>query len=566
MRASIPCLPLALLFASCPSSDEPTPPAPKATESTTPAAKATSPLHFTDVTAESGIDMLVTSGINPPTMLLEVKGSGMALIDYDEDGDPDVFFPNGATIESPDAGPGCRLYENLGGMRFRDATEQARLTFRGWSYGAAVGDYDNNGFDDISVTCYGKNALLKNTGDGKFVEVGAAAGVQGDSWSSASSWGDIDNDGDLDLYVVGYVGLDVEEPKPIAHFLGVKVFAGPMGLPAVPDVLYENQGDGTFRDITEGSGVGKASPSWGLGVVILDFDGDARPDIYVGNDSQASFLFKGLGAGRFEEVGILGGIAYNEDGAGQATMGIAVGDVDGNGLPDLFTTNFMYDTNTLHVNLGGLIFEDRTRQYGLYHDGRPYLSWAANFYDFDHDTDEDLVFFNGHIYPRAICDEQNWGYDQPPVLYRREGAKFERVFADVAGAWLAEEHCDRCASFGDLDGDGDIDIIVCERNGKARVLRNDRDGGNWLTVSLDDARPGHEHRGIGSKIVARAGEATQTRWLTSGVGFLAANQYVAHFGLAPELERVDLEVTWTDGHVQEVSAVPTRKPFVVERD
>ena len=552
MRTPSSLLPLALLLASCPSGES--------------GKAGTSTLHFTDVTEESGIDMLVTSGENPPTMLLEVKGSGMALVDYDSDGDPDVFFPNGATIPSPTRGPGCRLYENLGGMRFEDVTAKAGLTFRSWSYGASVGDYDGNGFDDIYITCYGKNALLKNTGDGRFAEVGAAAGVQGDAWSSASAFGDIDNDGDLDLYVVNYVGLDVTKPKPIANFLGARVFAGPMGLPTVPDVLYENLGDGAFRDISKSSGIHRRPPSWGLGVVILDFDGDARPDIYVGNDSKASFMFKGLGGGEFEEVGILGGIAFNEDGAGQATMGIAIGDVDANGLPDVFTTNFMYDTNTLHVNLGGMSFEDRTRQYGLYVDGRPYLSWAANFFDLDHDTDEDLVFFNGHIYPRATCDEQNWDYGQPPVLYRRDGARFTRLDADTAGAWLGEKHCDRCASFGDLDGDGDIDMIVCERNDRARVLRNDRDGGNWLIVSLKDARPGHDHRGIGSKVVLRAGDSTQTRWLVSGVGFLAANQYIAHFGLAPDTAMVDLEVTWTDGHVQTVTDVPAKKAFVVERD
>jgi enediyne biosynthesis protein E4 len=549
-------LPLSLLFAGCPAAE------------LTEVAKEGSakPIHFTDITAETGIDMLVTSGVNPPTMLLEVKGSGMALIDYDNDGDPDVFFPNGATIENPTEGPGCRLYENLGQMRFQDVTEKAGLTFRRWSYGAAVGDYDGNGFDDIYLTCYGENELLKNDGKGGFVEVGAQAGVKGDAWSSASAFGDIDLDGDLDLYVVNYVVLDTEKPKPQAHFLGTKVFAGPMGLATVPDVLYENLGDGTFRDISDESGIAKAAPSWGLGVVILDFDGDDVPDIYVGNDSQASFLFRGLGDGKFFEAGVLGGIAFNEDGAGQATMGIAVGDVDGNGKPDLFTTNFMYDTNTLHVNLGGMSFEDQTRKYGLYLDGRPFLSWAAHFIDFDHDTDEDLIFFNGHIYPTATCREQGWKYAQEPVLYRREGGKFERLRAESAGAWLGEGHCDRCASFGDLDGDGDIDMIVCERNDQARVLRNDRDGGEWLIVTLKDNRPGHEHRGIGSKVVLRSGESAQTRWIVSGIGFLAANQYIAHFGLAPETSKVSLEVTWTDGHVQKIEGVSTKQAFVVERD
>jgi hypothetical protein len=552
----IACAAALAVLAACPA--EPAAPEPQA------AAEQT--LHFTDVTDASGIDMHVTSGVNPPTMLLEVKGSGMALLDHDNDGDADAFFPNGATIPDPDNGPGARLYENVGDLRFRDVTEDVGLTFRRWAYGCAVGDVDADGFDDIYLTCYGPNELLRNTSGTGFEEIGARAGVQGDAWSSASAFGDIDLDGDLDLYVVNYVHLDVREPKPRARFLGVEVFAGPMGLPTVPDVLYENLGDGTFRDISEESGVHAPEPSWGLGVVILDFDEDGHPDIYVGNDSLANFLFRGLGERRFEDVGLMGGIAYNETGSGQATMGIAVGDVDGNGLADLFTTNFMYDTNTLHVNLGDLRFEDRTRQYGLYIDGRPFLSWAATFCDFDHDCDEDVIFFNGHIYPHEVCERQNWQYAQVPVLYRREPETFVRLTPEQAGAWLGERHSDRCASFADLDADGDVDIVVCERNDRARVLRNDRDGGNWLQVALDDRRPSHERRGIGSKVVLRAGEQVQTRWLVSGTGFLSASPYVAHFGLREDAPEVDLEVTWTDGYVQELRGVATRSHVVIERE
>ncbi len=525
-----------------------------------------SALHFTDVTERCGIDMRLTSGRNPPTMLIEVKGSGLAFIDFDNDGDPDVFVPNGATLDEPSQGPGSRLYENVGGLRFEDVTRRAGITFARWGYGTAVGDYDGNGFDDIYVTCYGPNALLANQGGGRFVETSAEAGVEGDAWSSGCSFGDIDGDGDLDLYVVNYVELDARGPRPTATFLGAEVFAGPMGLPGVADVLYENRGDGTFEDVSAASGIHARDPAWGLGAVILDLDGDHLADIYVGNDSQPSFLFRGLGGGRFEELGIASGIALNEDGSGQATMGIAIGDVDGNGLPDLFTTNFMYDTNTLHVNLGGMLFEDRTKAYGLYLAGRPFLSWAAGFVDFDHDADEDLIFFNGHIYPRKTCKEHGWGYRQTPVLHVREGAKFERCEPAVAGEWLARKHCDRSAAFGDLDGDGDIDMAVCERNERLRILRNDRDGGDWLIVSLDDRRPGHDHRGIGSRVTVRSGSAAQHRWIASGVGFLSANQLIAHFALAPDASAVELEVTWSDGERQTVEDVSTRTVHVVRRN
>ncbi len=549
MRIDLPLLLLTGFATACAPGATPSPPG----------------IHFTDVTSQTGVTMKVTAGVDPPTKLLEVKGNGVALIDYDRDGDLDLFVPNGATLADPEHGPGCRLYENMGGFRFRDVTRAAGLTFRRWAYGVSQGDYDLDGYEDLFVTCYGENALLHNDGNGHFTEVTREAGITGNAWSSASSFGDIDGDGDLDLYVVNYAQEDASGPAPQASFLGVRVLAGPMGLPAVEDRLYENLGNGHFRDISDRSGIHSPPPSWGLGAVILDFDGDHVADIYVGNDSQASFLFHGLGEGRFEEVGVLAGVAYNEDGAGQATMGIAIADVDGNGLPDLFTTNFMYDTNTLHLDLGELIFEDRTRAYGLQLDSRSFLSWTTGFFDFDHDGDEDLVFFNGHIYPRATCALRGWEHDQTPVLYAREKERFRRLSPEEAGAWLGERHCDRSGTFGDLDGDGDIDMVVCERNGPVRILRNDRNGGHWLIVRLDDRRPGHDHAGIGSEVVLRAGDLVQRRWILSGVGFLAAAPLCAHFGLPQGVDGADLEVIWSDGFHQRLGEVPLDTRQIVIR-
>jgi len=531
-----------------------------------PPAGAVAGIHFTDVTESCGIRMTLTSGEDPPTRLFEAKGNGLALVDYDNDGDSDVFVPNGATIASPDRGPGCRLFENLGDLQFRDVTERAAIGFHRWGYGAYSGDYDGDGFDDLFVTCYGENALLRNTGHGQFVETTRGAGLAGNAWSSGAAFGDIDRDGDLDLYVVNYARLPATGKAPQSEFLGVMVMSGPAGLPAVPDILWINQGDGTFVDGSEAWGLREEPARWGLGAVMLDFDGDGWIDLYVGNDSQPSYLFRNTGEGRLDEVGTMGGIALNEDGAAQATMGIAVGDVNDDGLADVFTTNFMFDTNTLHLNLGELNFEDRTRQFGLFLDSRPFLSWAAGLYDFDNDEDLDLVYFNGHIYPEELCNSRNWGYRQVAALYERDGPRFQRLWADTAGAWLAIPHCDRGAAFGDLDGDGDVDILVCERNGPVRLLRNDRDGGNWLTVTLDDRRPGHERRGWGGKIAAVTGDRTQTRWLASGASFLSGNQPLAHFGLPESTAGVTVRVTWSDGFEQSFENVPVRTPFVAHRD
>ncbi len=546
---------IAAILVSCGKSDD--------QESSPPSQDAT--LHFSDITSQTGIVMTPTSGSIPQTQILEVKGGGLALIDFDNDNDPDLFVPNGATLKSPNKGPGCRLYENLGGMRFRDVTTEAGLSFNRWGYGTAVGDYDGDGFDDIYVTCFGPNALLRNTGKGGFVEVSALAGVEGSEWSSASTFGDIDQDGDLDLYVVNYLAMDPAHPPPRASFLGVSVFSGPKGLPPLPDVLYENQGDGTFKNVSKSSGITQASPSYGLGAVMADFDGDHLVDIYVGNDSQASFLFRNLGNGRFQEMGIECGVALDQAGEAQATMGIAIADVDGNGTPDIFTTNFMNDTNTLHVNLGKLLFEDQTQSYGLFLVSRPYLGWATGFFDFDNDADEDLVVFNGHVYPETVANAYKWEYRQTPLLFERDGRRFRPAKAASAGVWLDEKHCDRSATFGDLDADGDIDMIVTELNGPLRVLRNDRDGGDWLIVALHDPRPGHNHRGLGSSVVVRSSHSKQRRWIIGGTSFLAANQLIAHFGLPQGTRSVTLEVTWNDGHKQILENVPSGHTHVVER-
>ena len=374
-------------------------------------------LHFTDATERSGVRMSLTSGGETPTQILEVKGGGLALIDYDNDGDLDLFVPNGATLGAPTRGPGARLFENLGGLRFRDVTSQSGIAFRGWGMGVAVGDVDGNGFDDIYVAAYG------------------------------------------------------------------------------PDALLLNDGHKRFRDGTEAAGLGDSL--WSTAAALADLDADGRPDV--------------------------------------------------------FTTNFADDTNTLRVSLAaGATWDDRTRQYNLGAVSRPFLGWATGFYDFDLDGDEDLLVFNGHVYPAASPDTMDSSYRQTPLLFERSGARFERAQPDRAGPWLAEAHLDRSAAFGDLDGDGDVDVVVAERGGPVRVLENDGARGLALAVSLLDRRSGVGNRhGLGSKVVLRQGDRVQTRWIVSGGSFQAVSAPVACFGLGGE-GAVTIEVTWPDGTMQKV--------------
>jgi hypothetical protein len=522
-------------------------------------APSTPAMPFTDVTNNSGIDFTTTGGRADAQFIAEVKGGGLALIDIDNDGDQDLVVPNGQVPPgTPAPRPtGIRVFKNQGDLRFTDITAQTGIDFDGWGMGVAVGDVDGDGLDDLFISAVGPNQLYRNAGNGTFENITTQAGLQHDAFTTAAALGDIDSDGDLDLYVAGYTDIDVHEPPPPSTYRGYPVPAGPRGLDAQPDRLYLNRGDGTFDNVTESSGIGAVEPSYGLGVVILDLDQDQRPEIFVGNDSEPNFLFRNLGGGRFQEIGLDRGIATAGDGSSRATMGIAIADIDHNGLPDFFTTNFAGEPNTLQVNRPGLFFDDVTRRYAIGLVGFAQLGWAATFADFDHDGDEDLLFINGHVYPDATAETMFSDHAQAPILLARHGDRFRRVDATQSGSWLLEKRCDRSMVTGDLDSDGDLDVISSGLNEPLRVLRNDAGEGHWLIVAPEAP--------LGTTVIVERGEQRWQRTIVSGTGYLSASEPVAHFGLGDQDTPVRVTVIWPNNDRFTSDALPVDQRVKVRR-
>jgi hypothetical protein len=516
--------------------------------------------RFTDVAAQAGLTQpILYGGIDAKTYIVEVVGCGLAFLDYDNDGWLDLFVLNGSRVEGAPPGTTNRLYKNNRDGTFTDVTAKAGLTSTGWASAVTVGDYDNDGFEDLFVTCYGRNILYHNNGDGTFTEVTDRAKLTGPGirYGSGCAWVDYDRDGRLDLFVANYLNTTLEQlPKPGENpdctWKGVAVNCGPRGLPTGFVQLFHNNGDGTFTDVSKSAGIATASGSYPMTVVPADFDNDGWPDIYVACDSTPSWMFRNQKDGTFREEGLERGVALSEDGLEQAGMGIGIGDYDLDGNLDIFKTNFADDTNVLYHNDGKGNFDDVTIRSGLGVETR-YIGWGTAMVDLDNDGLPDLFVVTGSVYPEIERKLPAYPFRCPRLVFRNLGdGRFEELIEE-AGSGVAARHASRGAAFGDFDNDGDIDVLIMNMNEPPSLLRNDVSGGrHWLKVQLVGVQSNRS--AIGSRVTARYGIRRQAQEVTSQASFYSCNDRRLHFGLGAETS-ADLTVRWTNGATQTFPAV-----------
>ncbi len=552
---------LAMAAVSCSSSQEAAPPASSPATGGPPGA-----IWFVDITEHTGIRFTAHCGNPRKEYIPEVTGSGVALGDYDGDGDLDIYLATAQTRDDWLAGRrpfANALYRNNGDGTFTDVAAEAGVDLRAWTNGAYFADYDGDGDVDLFLTCTGPNVLYRNNGDGTFTDVTAEAGLGGPPvWSSSAAFGDLDGDGDLDLYVANYVVYDMADP-PLGgaktYWRGIQVLLGPLGLTGIADRLYRNNGDGTFTDVTAEAGLERTGePAYGLGVVMTDLDGDGDLDIYVANDSVANDLWLNHGGWRFENFAPWAGVATNEEGKDQAGMGTDAGDYNGDGRFDLVVTNFSHDFHTLYRNEGNLVFTDATFEAGL-NDTFADLSWGVKFADLDQDGWVDLVIANGHIYPEADAHpELGTSFRQRNSVYRNTGrGRFENVTAH-AGPGFGVVESSRGLALGDLDGDGDLDLVVTNLDAPAQVLRNDTSSaGAWLQLRLVGS--GVNTRAVGARVELQAGGRRQVREVNPFGSYLSQSDSTVHFGVGDAARVERLTIRWPDGSVERYENLPVRR-------
>ena len=526
-----------------------------------PTAELPSPFFFTDITATSGVDFVHDSGMTAEKLFPTANGSGVALFDADGDGRLDLYFANGCRLPvGSGPTPPNRFYRNLGGGKFADATASSGLGFKGYCHGVIVGDIDNDGDADVFLANFGLDALFLNNGDGTFCDISAAAlPARKHNWSSSAAFLDYDNDGDLDLYVTKYG--EWVWPRD-DRFCGdgdrkIRRYCSPKELKSVRHVLYRNNGNLTFTDVTEQAGVARTD-GHGFGVVAADLNGDGRIDLYVANDKDPNFTFLNNGDGTFRDATLESGAAFDYRGRTQSGMGVEAEDLDGDGLPELFVTNFQDEYNTLYQNLGDGLWLDATSAWGLGVDSLPWIGWGCAAADFDSDGLPDLFVANGHIDDNASVFGRPTSYQEPPLLHANLGGRF-RLANRGSGAYFESNHVGRGVALGDFDNDGDWDLVVSHKDGPPALLRNDSPRrGHWLRLILIGRVSNRD--AIGARVVVEAGGKSITRQVKGGGSLMSSRDPRLLIGLG-NVERVArLTITWPSGRLSRLG------PLEVDRD
>jgi enediyne biosynthesis protein E4 len=515
------------------------------------------PAWFIDVAESAGLRMEnVNGGTNTKKYIIETTGSGVAILDYDRDGWPDIFLVNGTTLDAERRKdpPSSHLFHNNHDGTFSDVTRTAGLEFSGWGQGVCVGDYDNDGFDDLYVTYYGKNRLYHNQGNGTFQEVASSAGVAGDgkAWGSGCAFVDYDRDGRLDLFVSNYVSFDIKTvPKPgeglICVWKGTPVMCGPRGLPSSPNILYHNLGGGKFEDVSKASGIEKTYGHYCLSVSTLDYDSDGWPDIYVACDSAPSILYHNLKNGTFVDIAAEVGVAFDEDGHEQAGMGSTVGDYDNDGHLDIFKTNFSDDTSSLYRNNGYGTFSSSISEAGLRLNTQ-FLGWGTMFMDVDNDGRLDILSVNGHVYPEVDTAHLGSSYEEPRLLYWNSGyGKFKDI-SKQCGPGCTDPRSSRGLAIGDFWNDGRVSAVVNNMNDEPMLLVNEatQNQNHWLGVITKGTKSNRD--GIGAKVTLLVDGHTYVQEVRSGSSYISSNDLRLHFGLGVSAEVNRIEVRWPNGN------------------
>jgi len=525
------------------------------------------PVTFVDVAERAGLsEPTIYGGVERKRFIIETNGCGVAFVDYDNDNWTDILLLNGTRLEGFPKGkePTNKLYRNNRDGTFTDVTAKAGLKRTGWASGVSVGDYDNDGNEDFFITYWGQNVLYRNNGDGTFADVTGKAGLAapGTRWGSGSTFVDYDRDGNLDLFVANYLKFDsasVPEPGKGANcfWKGVPVNCGPKGLPTDTNLLYRNNGDGTFTDVSEKSGVAKVGGRYSMTAVTIDFNDDGWTDIYVACDSTSSTLYRNNKDGTFTDVALETGSAYNEDGQAQAGMGVTVGDYNADGRLDIFKTHFSDDLPVLYKNGGRGFFEDASRAAGFEH--TRYVQWGTGFADFDNDTWPDLMIVTGNVYPEVEKFFKEYPHRSPRLVFRNLGNnRFREVTAESGSGVLAPKSS-RGAAFGDFDNDGDVDALVMNMNEPPLLLRNEyandgrRPTNNWLKVKLTGMKSNRS--AIGARVSVKIGAHLQTQEVTSQSSYYSHNDLRLHFGLGANVKANQIEIRWPNGQVETIKDV-----------